>query len=313
MPKMSAYVCSLFEGTYHLGLGALVNSLYRNGFRGTVFAGYRGALPPWANSTSTGSGTTDFDVGGGCRIRFLLLDTSLHLTSYKPIFMRQMFTEFLRDEDILCYFDPDITVKCRWSFFEEWVQNGLALVEDATFPYLPSDHPLRFQWMEIARSAQLTEKRSLSRYYNGGFVGVPGRVRKVLEVWESLLEAAKVFGYDTTQLASTDRTSPWQAADQDLLNIAVMTTDVPTSTLGPDGMDFSGGGYVMSHAVNSPKPWARQYMRSTVSGRPPTLADKGFWDNAEHPIRLFPESTVRKRKVALKAAIAFGRVWHRPD
>ena len=207
MPKMSAYVCSLFEGTYHLGLGALVNSLYRNGFRGTVFAGYRGALPPWANSTSTGSGTTDFDVGGGCRIRFLLLDTSLHLTSYKPIFMRQMFTEFLKDEDILCYFDPDITVKCRWSFFEEWVQNGLALVEDATFPYLPSDHPLRFQWMEIARSAQLTEKRSLSRYYNGGFVGVPGRVRKVLEVWESLLEAAKVFGYDTTQLASTDRTS----------------------------------------------------------------------------------------------------------
>ena len=186
-------------------------------------------------------------------------------------------------------------------------------MEDATFPYLPSDHPLRFQWMEIARSAQLTEKRSLSRYYNGGFVGVPGRVRKVLEVWESLLEAAKVFGYDTTQLASTDRTSPWQAADQDLLNIAVMTTDVPTSTLGPDGMDFSGGGYVMSHAVNSPKPWARQYMRSTVSGRPPTLADKGFWDNAEHPIRLFPESTVRKRKVALKAAIAFGRVWHRPD
>lgn len=174
MPKMSAYVCSLFEGTYHLGLGALVNSLYRNGFRGTVFAGYRGALPPWANSTSTGSGTTDFDVGGGCRIRFLLLDTSLHLTSYKPIFMRQMFTEFLKDEDILCYFDPDITVKCRWSFFEEWVQNGLALVEDATFPYLPSDHPLRFQWMEIARSAQLTEKRSLSRYYNGGFVGVPG-------------------------------------------------------------------------------------------------------------------------------------------
>jgi hypothetical protein len=227
--------------------------------------------------------------------------------------MRQVFEKFLKDEDLLCYFDPDITVKCRWSFFEEWVQHGLALVEDATFPYLPSDHPLRFEWMEIAKSAQLTEKRRPSRYYNGGFVGVPGRVRKVLQVWESLLEAAKAFGYDTTQLASTDRTSPWQAADQDLLNIAVMTTDVPTSTLGPDGMDFSGGGYVMSHAVNSPKPWAREYMRSTLSGRPPTLADKGFWDNAEHPIRLFPESTVRNRKVALKAGIAFGRVWHRPD
>jgi hypothetical protein len=101
LPEMSAYVCSLFEGTYHRGLGALVNSLYRNGFRGTVFAGYRGALPSWANPTSTESGTPDFDVGGCCRTRFLLLDTSLHLTSYKPIFMQQMFEKFLKDEDML--------------------------------------------------------------------------------------------------------------------------------------------------------------------------------------------------------------------
>jgi hypothetical protein len=53
-------------------------------------------------------------------------------------------------------------------------------------------------------------------------------------------------------------------------------------------------------------------MKSTLSGRPPTLSDKWFWANAEHPIRLFPEPIVRKRKLALKAAIVFGRVWHRP-
>jgi hypothetical protein len=62
----------------------------------------RGALSSWANPTSTESGSTDFDVGGGCRIRFLLLDTPLHLTSYKPIFMRQSFEKFLKDEDMLC-------------------------------------------------------------------------------------------------------------------------------------------------------------------------------------------------------------------
>ena len=91
---MSAYVCSLFEGTYHLGLGALVNSLYRNGFRGPVFAGYRGALPSWANPTSTESGTPDFDVGGCCRTRFLLLDTAssdqlqtdLHAADVREVF-----------------------------------------------------------------------------------------------------------------------------------------------------------------------------------------------------------------------------------
>ena len=40
-------------------------------------------------------------MGGCCRTRFLLLDTSLHLTSYKPIFMQQMFEKFLKDEDML--------------------------------------------------------------------------------------------------------------------------------------------------------------------------------------------------------------------
>jgi hypothetical protein len=62
-------------------------------------------------------------------------------------------------------------------------------------------------------------------------------------------------------------------------------------------------GDVMSHAVNSPKPWARDYVKSSLDGKPPSLSDKGFWDNAERTIRLFPESVVRKRRLALKAAI----------
>jgi hypothetical protein len=58
----------------------------------------------------------------------------------------------------------------------------------------------------------------------------------------------------------------WQATDQDLLNIVAMTTDVPLTTLGPDGMDFVPGGYVMSHAVNSPKPWGRSYLKVALTG-----------------------------------------------
>ena len=95
----------------------------------------------------------------------------------------------------------------------------------------------------------------------------------MLPTWESLTEAAQAFGYDSTRFTSADRTSPWQAADQALLNVTVMTTDVP---LGPDGMDFNGGGYVMSRAVNSPKPWARDYVKSSLDGKPPSLSDKGF-------------------------------------
>lgn len=155
---MTGYACTLFEGTYHIGAGALFNSLFRHGFRQTFFAGYRGELPPWAAPVTTQDGMTDFSVGDGCQIKFLSLDTHLHLTSYKPIFMRQVFEQFLKAEDALCYFDPDITVKCAWPFFTNWVHNGLALVEDGTFPYLPSDHPLRYQWLEIAKKAGLTQK-----------------------------------------------------------------------------------------------------------------------------------------------------------
>ena len=72
---MSAYACSLFEGSYHIGLGGLVNSLYRNGFRGTMFAGYRGELPPWSATASLKDGMADFAVADGCNIKFLLLDT----------------------------------------------------------------------------------------------------------------------------------------------------------------------------------------------------------------------------------------------
>jgi hypothetical protein len=187
---MSAHVCSLFEGTYHLGLGALVNSLYRNGFRGTVFAGYRGELPPWVGSVPLKDGIANFAAAEGCNINFILLDTTLHLANYKPILMRRVFDQFLLPGDLLCYFDPDITVKCRWSFFEEWVQYGFALVEDCTFPYMPSDHPLRYQWIQVARSAGFTQKRAPSRYYNSGFVGLPENMRHVLAIWESLTEAA---------------------------------------------------------------------------------------------------------------------------
>src|ERR1041384_5908650 len=108
-------ICTLFEGNYHLGLGALINSLYAQGFRGHFYAGYRGDLPPWAarDVRKNGIGWL-FDVAPDCPLHFLLELMEKHCPSENTFF----------------FFDPDIVVKARWDFFDQWASHGVAMCED---------------------------------------------------------------------------------------------------------------------------------------------------------------------------------------
>src|SRR5437016_5075011 len=142
---MTSAICTLFEGNYHFGLGALTNSLYKEGFRGVIYSGYRGPLPPWITEGKTHDGFTDFKAAEGLVMRFIPLTTSAHLTNYKPDFMLEVWNNHCPVSQSLFYFDPDITVKCRWTFFEEWVHAGVALAADVN-PIMPRNHPVRYSW-----------------------------------------------------------------------------------------------------------------------------------------------------------------------
>ena len=148
--KMNSVVCTLFEGHYHYGVAALANSLYRQGFLGDIYAGFRGELPSWARSAVAGladgfNNCQTLEVAPGFALHFLSLDTDYHFTNYKPDFMLRLLDGPAKDAEAIYYFDPDIVVTAPWSFFKNWVKCGVSLCEDVNSP-ISKNHPTRIAW-----------------------------------------------------------------------------------------------------------------------------------------------------------------------
>jgi hypothetical protein len=98
---IKSFVCTLFEGHYHYGLAALTNSLYNNGFRGDIYAGYKGCLPTWASKSFINynliwNGASTLNVTEGLNIHFLPIDSNYHLTNYKAINLHFITTQVMR-------------------------------------------------------------------------------------------------------------------------------------------------------------------------------------------------------------------------
>jgi hypothetical protein len=276
---MKVAVCTLFEGHYHFGVAALVNSAHAHGFRGTVWAGYRGALPPWAGSGS------ELKVADGLVIRFVPLTTDAHLTNYKATFMLHILEQLDPEAGGVCYFDPDIVVAGRWSFYEEWLQGGVALCEDSNSP-MSETHPIRIAWRKFGAARGLTLQPRGEAYVNGGFAGVAREHLPFLRTWNRVLELMReeLGTAENFNWTDKDRTYPFYRNDQDALNIAVEADATPVSIVGQEGMGFGRGGYIMYHSLGAPKPWRKHFVWEALKGWPPTAADKGFLAAVEGPI-----------------------------
>lgn len=316
---MSSAICTLIEGDFHLGLGALVNSLARHGFTGVVWVGTRGGLPPWARHARALPLWHELRVAPDVVLRFVTLATRTHFTNYKPEFMRRVWDEFHPEAERLFYFDPDIVVRARWSFFEEWADYGVALVEDVNSP-LPESHPRRAAWRRVlARRGELI-RRETAGYFNGGFVGISRAHRDFVGSWVAALAlvGAEIGGLDRSMFsfagAQPDRQSaayPFSKTDQDALNIAVMTSGLPISAMGGEGMDFRPGGWTMAHALGPEKPWRKRFLRAALAGRPPTAADRAFWSCVVQPLAVFSLPAAVWRRLTLDCASVIGRFYRR--
>ncbi len=304
---MSSAVCTFLEGHYHYGAGALINSLYQHGFRGVVWVGYRGELPFWAKNSKACDNFLELAVADDCMVRFVSITAQMHLANYKPTFMLDLWEHYCPESDYLYFFDPDIVIKCRWSFFEDWIGHGIGLCQDAINTQMPANHPTRLVWQDYAKSKGYSVINQINQYFNGGFIGLSRKYISALTVWQDLLHGLDEVGVSLMEFGHSDASQPFSHRDQDVLNILPMVSMHPFSTLGPDGMDFAPGGYIMSHAICTPKPWRKRMTAEALSGSAPSAADKGYWLNTQTPIRLYSAQYRLLKQIDLRCGAAIGR------
>jgi hypothetical protein len=305
-------ICTLFEGDYHLGLAAFVNSLVHVGFTGTIWAGYKGSLPPWLHQLQRLDTQRDeCMVTEQVRLVFLPLETDLNLTNYKPKFMLDLFSDQAPDCQYLWYFDPDIFLRFSWSYFANWQRHGIALCQEIVHLNLPATDPLRLQWMDIGNKIGLGQPRPLSYYFNGGMVGVSVEHESFLRLWARLIEYAGTTECDLKRFQQdASRELPFAASDQDALNMAAMYSEHPLTVAGPEAMGFVHGKVIMYHTVG-PKPWRGSLVLRALAGTQPTAAIKYFFTQVSSPIRAYTRVQLRAKLFGCAIAALIGRFYRR--
>jgi hypothetical protein len=304
---MNPAICTLFEGDHHYGVGALVNSLYSHGFRGTIYAGFRGPLPSWAKGAQPRNGYSELKVVDGLTILFIPLTTRIHFTNYKPQFMGQVVKQFAAESPGIFYFDPDVVVGFPWQFFEEWASDSVALCEDVNSPML-DNHPKRKAWRRFFDGKEIPFRNSCLIYVNGGFIGLPKSLFSFIHLWESIIEKIGQRGIDLGFMSVPADYRFW-TIDQDALNIATMATDCPMSLMGKEGMGFIPATGPMTHSIGPNKPWRTRNLTRFLSGKPLTRAEREYWKYVESPIKLFSPGHVRRQMLLLSLAALGGRFY----
>ncbi len=311
-------ICTVFEGHYHKGVAALVNSLHRQGYEGVIWIGYKGALPPWAIIESKNDLAEVMTVCDNLKINFIKFPKEAFLPYCKPDFMLDILEKYQPDAEKLFYIDCDIIIKCPISYFEEWTDYGVALCEDVNSP-LPTSHPLRHQWAQYFKKYGITVRRDNSQYVNGGFLGLNREAKSFLETWRDVqnlvLEDMERIKADLHNSHKGDIASGLQGrnymfnrTDQDALNIAKDVTNETLSIVDNSGMDFQGVGYIMSHAASKTKPWEKNWLKYVVkNGQRPSPTDRIFLDYVSVPINIYSNQELRFKRFHLKIASALAR------
>jgi hypothetical protein len=222
-----------------------------------------------------------------------------------------MLEKHAPQSDVVAYIDPDIVVKCDWPALAGWfTEDGISLAEDVNWCF-PARHPKRLLWARFFEPHGATPRRGLDRYYNAGFIAVSRAHLEFLDLWRRLCDLVVAYNDHAKELKAGGSAALFHSTDQDALNFALTVCEAPLNTAGPEAMDFAPGGYYLSHAVGSVKPWHGGHIRQALRGQPPSPASKWYYRFADGPIKAYSDGELAKRQLSLKIAAAIGRVYKR--
>ncbi|CAH1001341.1 hypothetical protein LEM8419_02242 [Neolewinella maritima] len=269
---------TLAERDYFLGLAALLNSVVAQGTHiDKVIVGYREALPDWLPPLQNSQHGKSFSTPSGLQVELVELNGSLHMVHEKPKWFLHVTETLAPDASEYYFFDSDIVVNSRMSFYGEWARQGIALCGDVNF-HFHRYHPIRKQWAAIARAQGREVVNELDEYYNSGFLGWTRETKQFIHDWNDAFAMLSPHSGDMNQFRVFDRTAVVLSTNQDSLNLAAMITEQPISPIGPEAMGFIYGLRLMHHPIG-PKPWTRNFIPEFFAGRPPREADLIFWQH----------------------------------
>ena len=176
--------------------------------------------------------------------------------------MNRVLDEIEPEAEKIYFFDADIIVLARWEYFESLVEEGAALVIDHWFPKVSATHPWRRAWAKLCTDAGFSVRYG-EDCYGSAFCCILRRHRALIDAWWRLLttELHKQRADILNSFKPGDRmTDPFSGTDQDLLAAAVMATDLPICTLGPEAYGFTGRAHTMLHPLGE-KPWRDRPLR----------------------------------------------------
>ncbi|WP_273445273.1 hypothetical protein [Neolewinella agarilytica] len=273
---------TLAEGRYFLGAAALINSVVHHGtYIDKIVIGYRDELPKWLPELKPTANGHQFSLSMGVPVELIEMAGSLHMVHEKPNWFRYLMEELEPAAEEFFFFDSDIIVNARMSFFGEWVQQGVAVCGDINYVF-SHRHPIRIQWAKLAETEGQLVKNTYDQYYNSGFLGWRREHNEFITDWNNAFQLLAPHSGGMKQFRVKDRTEMVLSANQDSLNVAMMITEVPTSTIGPEAMGFEYGLQLMHHPLG-PKPWNRNFFLDFFKGMPPRQADIKYWENVNGP------------------------------